>query len=99
MSIDTPGGIIKKFGKELFAVRASNMLHLLNDLKNFEEAKDVYPFGGYHHVVMKHEHKEEMLRNYLSKFSDHNLEIKPVQPDIEDCFMALMKHAPGAPVS
>ena len=91
MSIDTPDGIIKKFGKELFAVRASNMLHLLNDLKSFEEAKDVYPFGGYHHVVMKHEHKEETLRNYLSKFSADDLEIKPVEPDIEDCFMALMK--------
>jgi len=91
MSIDTPGAIIKKFGKELFAVRAANMLHLLNDLKNFEEAEDAYPFGWYHHVVMKHEHKEEQLRNYLSKFSEQDLEIKPVQPDIEDCFMALMK--------
>jgi ABC-2 type transport system ATP-binding protein len=91
MSIDTPAGIIKKFGNELFAVRADNMLHLLNDLKKFEEAKDVYPFGGYHHVIMKHEHKEEMLKNYLSKFAGHNLEIKPVEPDIEDCFMELMK--------
>ncbi|MEP6595366.1 MAG: ABC transporter ATP-binding protein, partial [Ginsengibacter sp.] len=94
MSIDTPGGIIKKFGKELFAVRASNMIRLLNDLKNFKDATDVYPFGSYHHVVMRHEHKKELLRNYLSKFPDHDLEIKPIQPDIEDCFIALMKHAP-----
>jgi ABC-2 type transport system ATP-binding protein len=91
MSIDTPAGIIKKFGNELFAVRADNMLHLLNDLKKFEEAKDVYPFGGYHHVVMKHQHKEQMLRNYLSKFAEHDLEVKSVEPDIEDCFMELMK--------
>src|SRR4029079_9503758 len=90
MSVDSPGGIVKKFGKELFAVRADNMLRLLNDLKNFDEAKDVYPFGGYHHVVMKHDNKEQELRNYLSKFSDHHLEIKPVNADIEDCFIALM---------
>ena len=44
MSIDTPDGIIKKFGKELFAVRASNMLHLLNDLKDYPEAESCYPF-------------------------------------------------------
>jgi ABC-type multidrug transport system ATPase subunit len=92
MSIDTPPGIIKKFGNELFAVRADNMLQLLNDLKKFEGAKDVYPFGGYHHVVMKHEHKEEMLKDYLKKFAGHDLEIKPVEPDIEDCFMELMKN-------
>ncbi|MEO6453031.1 MAG: ABC transporter ATP-binding protein [Ginsengibacter sp.] len=98
MSIDTPDGIIKKFGKELFAVRAENMLHLLNDLKNFEGAKDVYPFGGYHHVVMKKEHHEEMLRNYLSKFSGNELEIRSVEPDIEDCFIALMK-SPSRPTS
>jgi ABC-type multidrug transport system ATPase subunit len=94
MSVDSPGGIVKKFGKELFAVRAGNMLRLLNDLKNFEEAKDVYPFGGYHHVVMTHDNKEQELRNYLSKFSDHDLEIKPVNADIEDCFIALMKQSP-----
>src|SRR5215204_5237273 len=58
MSIDTPQGIIKKFGKELFAVRANNMLRLLTDLKSFAEAEDAYPFGWYHHVVMKDEHKE-----------------------------------------
>jgi ABC-type multidrug transport system ATPase subunit len=91
MSIDTPQGIVKKFGKELFAVRASNMLHLLDYLKNFDEAEDAYPFGWYHHTVMKHEHAEEKLRNYFSKFSDQDLEVKPVQPDIEDCFIALMR--------
>jgi ABC-type multidrug transport system ATPase subunit len=91
MSIDTPEGVIKKFGKELFAVRAANMLRLLNDLKNFEEAEDAYPFGWYHHVVMKNEHKEQDLKNYLSKYSSQELEIKRIQPDIEDCFMELMR--------
>lgn len=92
MSIDTPNGIIEKFGNELFAVRSSNMFRLLNDLKNFKEAADVYPFGEYHHVVMKHEHEGEMLKNYLSEYLNNDLEIKPVRPDIEDCFMALMKN-------
>ncbi|MDP9230182.1 MAG: ABC transporter ATP-binding protein [Bacteroidota bacterium] len=92
MSINSPDGIIKKFGKELLAVRSGNMIRLLKDLKNFEEAKDAYPFGEFHHVVMKHENKQEMLRNFLIKQSNDAVEIKPVIPDIEDCFMALMKN-------
>ncbi len=92
MSIDTPDGIIEKFEKDLFAVRSSKMLSLLNDLKNFEEVEDAYFFGAYHHVVMKHKNKEDMLKNYLLKYADDDLEIKAVQPNIEDCFMSLMKN-------
>ena len=46
---------------------ASNMLHLLNDLKNFDETEDAYPFGEYHHAVMKKDFSEETLKNYLTK--------------------------------
>ena len=92
MSIDTPDGIIEKFEKDLFAVRSSKMLSLLNDLKNFEEVEDAYFFGAYHHVVMKHKNKEDMLKNYLLKYAADDLEIKAVRPNIEDCFMALMKN-------
>ena len=92
MSIDTPDGIIEKFEKDLFAVRSSKMLPLLNDLKKFEEVEDAYFFGAYHHVVMKHKNKEDMLKNYLLKYAADDLEIKAVRPNIEDCFMALMKN-------
>jgi ABC-2 type transport system ATP-binding protein len=91
LSINTPDGIIKEFKNELFAVKAAKMLPLLNDLKNFDEVEDAYFFGAYHHVVMKHIDKENELKNYLSKYADDQLEIKKVEPDIEDCFMQLMK--------
>ncbi|HWH62079.1 MAG TPA: ABC transporter ATP-binding protein [Ginsengibacter sp.] len=92
LSIDTPEGIKRQFQKDLFAVRSSQMLPLLNDLKKFEEAEDAYFFGAYHHVVMKHKNEEEQLKNYLSKYNNDNLEISKVQPGIEDCFIALMKN-------
>ena len=72
------------------AVRASHMLHLLNDLKRFEQTEDAYPFGEYHHAVMKDNFNEEALKNYLEK-TNKELQIKKTEPDIEDCFMALMK--------
>ena len=92
LSVDTPDGIINGFGKQLLAVRGSNMLQLLKRIKNFEEIEDAYPFGDYHHVVMKHDRKLEMLKKYLIDNSFPDVEMIEVRPDIEDCFMALMKN-------
>ncbi|KAA9036622.1 ABC transporter ATP-binding protein [Ginsengibacter hankyongi] len=92
LSIDTPDGIIEQFQKDLFAVRSSKMLPLLNDLKICSEVEDAYFFGAYHHVVMKHKNEEQQLKNYLSKYAGDGLEINAIRPNIEDCFMALMKN-------
>jgi ABC-2 type transport system ATP-binding protein len=92
MSVNTPQGIIDEFQKPLVAVKADNMLHLLNDLKEFNGQQDAYPFGEFHHVVLKNAGEEMVLGEYLKTRSHPSLEIKEVQPDIEDCFIALMKN-------
>lgn len=92
LSVDTPQGVTAAFGKPLFAVKARKMLFLLNDLKKFEAISDVYPFGEYHHAVLKNGYDEAALKDYLQFHEYDDLEIKPVQPDIEDCFMELMKN-------
>jgi len=92
LSINTPRGIISEFKKPIMAARASNMLHLLNDLKNFEQTDDAYPFGEFHHAVMKENFSEEALKNYLVQQSNDEIRLKKTEPDIEDCFMALMKN-------
>lgn len=89
LSINTPQGIIDEFKKPIMAARASNMLQLLNDLKNFEKTEDAYPFGEYHHAVMKNDFNAGELNAYLKKNNDH-LELKKTEPDIEDCFIGLM---------
>ena len=73
-------------------MRSSKMLELLNELKSFDEVEDAYFFGAYHHAVMKHKNDGESLRKYLSKYNPADLEIKAVTPNIEDCFIALMKN-------
>lgn len=92
LSINTPAGIIAEFKKPIMAARASNMLHLLNDLKKFDQTENAYPFGEYHHAVMKENFSENALKNYLQKTHNDDLVIKKAEPDIEDCFMALMKN-------
>lgn len=91
LSLNTPEGVIAEFGKPLWAARAADMLTLLNKLKQFKDVEDSYPFGEYHHVVLKNDFNEEQLRNYLLA-NNKDVELKPVQPNIEDCFMALMKN-------
>jgi len=89
LSINTPQGIVEKFGKLLLAVKSDNMLQLLGWLKESGLVEDAYPFGEYHHAVMKNGGKAEMTDYLLQKTSA--FELKEAAPNIEDCFMSLMK--------
>lgn len=89
LSIDTPQGIVNTFGKKLLAVKSANMLQLLNDLKQCTQVEDTYPFGEYHHAVMKNDGEAE-LKQFLQE-KGYTFELKETAPNIEDCFMQLMK--------
>jgi len=91
LSINTPSGIIDEFKKPIVAARASDMLQLLNDLKKFEQTEDAYPFGEFHHAVMKRDYNEQALKSYLEK-DNQDLVLQETKANIEDCFMALMKN-------
>lgn len=90
LSINSPKGIIDSFQKPLYAIKSASMLHLLNELKNTSYVEDAYPFGEYHHVVLKNEDAKDAVGQFSLQ---HNALLKPVQPDIEDCFISLMKTA------
>lgn len=90
LSIDTPAGVIKNFGKGLVAAKSDNMLQLLDDLLGHESVEDAYPFGEFHHAVLKNDN-ETGLRGYLEGLG-RRFVMKRVQPDVEDCFIALMKN-------
>ena len=92
LSINSPEGIVNNFSNPLRAVKSENMLHLLNDLKATDFIKDVYPYGEYHHVVLKDEGGEELLNNFIKDHETDVAEVQHVKPAIEDCFIALMKN-------
>ncbi len=91
LSINTPAGVITDFKYPLMAVKAKGMLPLLEQLKAMETVKDAYPFGEYHHVVIKNEQLVQQVRDTLSNSSLSDLQMKRVEADIEDCFIDLMK--------
>src|SRR5689334_19767100 len=91
MTVNTPQGVINDFKKPIVAVKSGNMLQLLKDLAGWDGKIDAYPFGEYHHVVLKDSKSENDLGAYLRSKGNENADVKIIQPDIEDCFMALMK--------
>ncbi|WP_276484549.1 ABC transporter ATP-binding protein [Paraflavitalea pollutisoli] len=92
LSVDTPAGVRGAFGKPLLAIRATKMLPLLDNLKKAEPVIDAYPFGEFYHAVMQPGYDEAALRNYLGQKGHEDIEIHSIEPDIEDCFMDLMKN-------
>jgi ABC-type multidrug transport system ATPase subunit len=89
MQIDTPAGIVDQFGKKLLAAKSANMLALLNVLNEQDAVEHAYPFGEYHHIVMR-ENGETALRTALDK-TGVAYELKEAEPNIEDCFIRLMR--------
>src|SRR4030095_11943671 len=89
LSIDTPLNIVNGFGKPLFGSRSNNMLKLLDDLRKLPEVESAYPSGIYHHVVMKNGDGAKLIMNRLAN-NHSGLEVISLEPNIEDCFIALM---------
>lgn len=91
LSIDTPEGIRKGFGKELWAVKVKEMYRLLNELKADAGVESCYPFGQYHHVVLKPGKGKAYLEAVLAGGEYRQGEVSAAAPGFEDCFMRLMK--------
>ena len=92
LSINTPKNIISEFRKPLWAIRANEMFPLMNAIKENLEVESCYPFGQYHHVVFKNSNNNKEDLEQITKRGNYTeVEIRSIEPNIEDCFMALMK--------
>lgn len=88
----TPQQITHNFKHTILAVRANNMYRLLQDLEKWFEIDNVYAFGEYHHAVMKKNYHVEDLKQFLIQQRHSEIDIHMTQPNIEDCFMQLMRN-------
>jgi len=93
LSINTPPGIVNDFLKPLFAVKADKMLPLLEALKDMDMVEDAYPFGEYHHAVIRHTFINTNVESVLRTIQMKGIEVKKITADIEDCFIDLMKES------
>jgi len=91
LSVDSPGGIVKSYANPLLAVKSENMYQLLFDIAEYPGTIRAYRSGEYIHAAMHEAGIQDLLRKFLEKKGQENLVVKEIIPDVEDCFMALMK--------
>jgi ABC-2 type transport system ATP-binding protein len=91
LEINTPQKIIDKFDRELLSISSDNMYQLINDLRNYKNTHSIYPFGQELHYTDKQtKSSQNEIREYLTTKGNKNVLVNNIQPNIEDCFMALM---------
>jgi len=91
MQIDTPDNIVNQFDKPLFSIRSDNNYALLKKLREFEHTNSAFPFGQYIHYTSKEGYSDMVkLKSFLDAEGIRNIEMQKINPNIEDCFMALM---------
>ena len=93
MSINTPSMIIKQYPDELFAIKSERMSGLLHDLRTCEFIKSCNSFGEFHHISFNENSLEVQanLLQFLTEKKHDAVELKKVEPTIEDCFIQLMQ--------
>lgn len=85
LNVNTPAGIISSFDKDLYAVKSESIYPLLKSLEKCPFVINSYAFGEYAHVILKG--SKEELENYLVQNNFPDIEIKKIEPTIEDYFI------------
>jgi ABC-2 type transport system ATP-binding protein len=93
LSINTPDNIIARYPQKLYAIKSEKMSHLLQHIRLFDGVDSSNSFGEFHHISFKNEkdlNNQQKLISYLNEKNHQQIELKPVTPTIEDCFIKLM---------
>jgi ABC-type multidrug transport system ATPase subunit len=90
MSIDTPESIIQAHQKPLVSVQTGDMFRLIEDLKSIPACHSAYRFGASIHYTPAGALDMAALKQNLTEKGHEDIEILPIDPGIEDCFMELM---------
>ncbi|TAE50132.1 MAG: ABC transporter ATP-binding protein [Bacteroidetes bacterium] len=97
LQIDSPANIEAGFGSPLYAVIGQDTYRLLQHLRQYPHSGTVYPFGdSIHYTDQRGEINTADLAEWLRRQGHANIEVLPIAPNIEDCFMALGSSQPDA---
>lgn len=98
LKIDKPEQIKAAYNETLWAVRGNDMYRLLLDLRANKNVLTSYAFGDSHHITIDPNIMEAdknfnptSLAEDLSLQGHTDVEIRPIEPSIEDCFMEFIK--------
>lgn len=89
LTVDTPQGIINAYPETLWSVKSNAMRNLLTLLREHPEVKSSFSFGDAFHITTKQTLTTNNLKSFIEKSGHKSVEIIPIKPTVEDCFMLL----------
>ena len=89
ITINTPQGLIDNFTETLYSVRGPQMHPLLQHLRSIPCVHRAVAFGDSHHVTLRAGATQQDLELGLALLDLHSIDLIPIRPSVEDCFMAL----------
>ncbi|WP_353183330.1 ABC transporter ATP-binding protein [Parapedobacter lycopersici] len=93
LSVDTPQRIVAAYPDQLYAVKATDMLRLVQILPAFRPPVNSYLFGEYIHVdalgIDGDALRGDLVR-FLAAEGFKGIEVVPISPTIEDCFIKML---------
>ena len=92
LQVDTPQAIVDHYPCTLWSVRSGQMHRLLGDLKAYAGVDSSFSFGTAFHVTLGNQTSPDELRAHLVALGHNAVEVEPIQPTVEDCFMLLSKN-------
>lgn len=97
LALNTPEGIINQYPEKLYAVRADEIPRLLQELRGYENTLSCNSFGEHLHVSLKDDAGGAIvqMKEFLLAKRHNAVDISPVTPTIEDCFIRLLQQDDG----
>lgn len=94
LAIDSPQAIVNQYPENLYGVRSQEMPRLLRDLRMYDNTLSCFTFGEYLHLSLQHIGASAIddVKHYLKTKNHGEVEVRPVVPTIEDCFIRLLNH-------
>jgi ABC-2 type transport system ATP-binding protein len=92
MSVDTPQNIMHAYPGKLYAAKSDDIYKLLKDFRSHSEVDSCFAFGEFIHITIKNKIVPGLeILNRIAKENNHSgIEIKEIEPGIEDSFILLM---------
>lgn len=93
LSIDSPAGITAAYPSRLYAVKAADMPRLINVLPAYRPRINSYIFGEYIHVDAHEIDEDDLIAGLIKYLSDagfNDVQVRPITPTIEDCFIKML---------
>lgn len=88
LQINQPEKIIQNYEGLLYAVTGHDLYQLTSNLRDYGHGSGAYLFGQTIHFSTGEDIQERKVIEYLEKKGNKHVDVKQIQPSIEDCFIA-----------